>query len=158
MRGPAIFPGSVCGLLLMSSAPVHAGTGSATLEVSLTVLPGCSVTAAPLTFVARAGEGADAEAPIEVRCSAETGVAVSLDGGRNASGGERRLASAAGAMVPYAIYADAARKRAWAGLPIVGDAAPNRPLRLMTYGRVERSDSNVPVGEYRDSVTVTVAF
>lgn len=157
MRGSAIFSGSMCGLSLIFSSPLHAGSASGTLEVSLTVLPGCSVTAAPLAFTARAGSAAEAEAPIDVRCSAQTGVEVSLDRGRHAVGALRRMVSETGEPVPYAIYSDPARTREWDG-SADATVTPDRALRLVAYGRLEAHASAVPVGEYRDSVTVTVAF
>ena len=158
MRGPAVLSGSMCGLSLVFAMPAHAEHASGTLGVSLTVLPGCSVHAAPLAFVARAGAPAEAEASIGVRCSSETGVEVSLDNGRHAAGGQRRLASAAGDAVPYAVYSDAARTRAWTGSPVIAGVAPERPLRLVAYGRIEPAATAVPAGDYSDTVTITVAF
>jgi spore coat protein U-like protein len=158
MRGFAILSGSVCAGLLSVATPLHAGSTSGTLDVSLTVLPGCSVSAAPLAFSARAGVAAEADAAIEVRCSAQTGVAVSLDHGRHAAGSQRRLASETGGSVPYAIYTDAARLQAWDADAVIGEVSPGQALRLVAYGRIEPRATAVPVGEYRDSVTVTVAF
>jgi spore coat protein U-like protein len=158
MRGFAILSGSICGLSLILSAPLHAGTASDTLEVSLRVLPGCSVTAAALAFTAQAGSAAEAEAPINVRCTADTGIEVSLDKGRHAAGAQRRLTSETGATVAYEIYLDRARTNAWPATAIVGKAGPDGALQLVAYGRVEPRDSAVPAGDYRDSVTVTVAF
>ena len=156
MRGYVLLFGSCCALV--AASPLHAGGTSATLEVSFTILPGCVVGTAPLAFAASAGAHAEAEAAIDIRCSAETGVAVSLDDGRNAAGTARRLTSGMGVAVPYAIYSDPARTRRWDERPILADAAPDRPLRLVAYGRIERGDTGVPPGDYRDSVTITVAF
>lgn len=158
MRGPTVLSSSMCGLMLAASSPTQAGSVSSTLEVSLTVLPGCSVSAAPLAFVTRAGRAAEAEAAIDVACSEETGVAVSLDAGRHPAGGARRLANPAGTTIPYAIYADAARTSRWQGAPITGQAGPDRPLALTAFGRVGAADTEGAAGEYRDTVTVTVAF
>lgn len=158
MRGPAIFPGSMCGLLLVLAAPAQAGTASGTLPVILTVLPGCAVSAAPLAFTAAGGRAAEADAPIEVRCSSETGIEVWLDEGQHAVGGRRRLADEGGAAVPYAIYTDPARTRLWTGSPIMARAGPLQALRLVAYGRIEPTATAVRAGEYRDTVAITVAF
>ncbi len=158
MRGLAIFSGSMCGPLLALSAPLSAGTTSATLDVSLTVLPGCAVLVAPLAFAARAGSAADAEAEIEVQCSGDTAVAVSLDAGRHSADGQRRLSREGGPEVAYSVYSDAARTRPWSRGALAGQAAGGTALRLMAYGRIEARDSAVPTGDYRDSITVTVAF
>jgi spore coat protein U-like protein len=158
MQGHAIFSGSVCVPLLVFASPLSAATTSAAIDVSLVVLPGCSVSATPLTFAARTGAPAEAQAAIDVTCSGDTGVAVSLDAGRYPADGHRRLASDTGTHVSYAIYSDAARTRQWQDTAVAGRAAPGSALRLVAYGRIEGRDTAVPVGIYRDSVTVTVEF
>ena len=100
-------------------------TRSAALAVLLVVL------------VAGAGSAAEPEAAIDVRCSAETGVEVSLDHGRHAAGSQRRLASEAGGSVPYTIYTDAARSQAWDAAAVIGKVEPEQALRLIAYGRIE---------------------
>ena len=158
MRGRAIFSGSMCVPLLVFASPLSAATTSSAMDVSLVVLPGCSISATPLTFAARSGASAEAEAAIEVSCSGDTRVAVSLDAGRDPAEGNRRLASDTGRHVNYAIYSDAARTRQWQDAAVTGRAAPGSALRLVAYGRIEGRDTVVPVGTYRDSVTVTVEF
>ncbi len=148
----------LCGVALGCSASASAGTASGTLDVSLKILPGCSVTAAPLAFVAEAGATAQAEAPIDVRCAGNTSVALSLDSGMNAVGGQRQLISEGGTAVPYAIYSDPARTRSWQGEPVRTDTGDDGVLRLVAYGRVEARDTAVATGDCRDTVTVTLAF
>lgn len=105
---------ALCGAALACSASARANTVSGTLDVSLRILPGCSVSAAPLAFVAEAGASAEAEATIDVRCAGDTRVSLSLDRGMNAAG--------------------------------------------VAYGRIEARGTAVATGDYRDTVTVTVAF
>ena len=158
MRGRAIFSGSMCVPLLVFASPLSAATTSSAMDVSLVVLPGCSISATPLTFAARSGASAEAEAAIDVSCSGDIEVAVSLDAGRDPADGHRRLASDTGRHVNYTIYSDAARTRQWQDAAVAGRAAPGSALRLVAYGRIEGHDTVVPVGTYRDSVTVTVEF
>ena len=158
MRGFAIMSSCLSSLVFVATSPAQAGTASGTLEVSLTVLPGCSISAQPLAFTTRAGSAAQAEAAIDLHCSSDTLVAVSLDQGRHAAGAQRRLLSESGQSVPYALYSDAARSHPWSGAPVAGQVSPDRALRLVAYGRIEAGDTLVPVGGYGDSVTVTVAF
>jgi spore coat protein U-like protein len=148
----------LCGMALSSPTSASAGDASATLDVSLKILPGCTVSAAPLAFVAHAGATSEAEAPIEVLCAADTGVALSLDSGQNAAGAQRQLVSETGAAVPYTIYTDPARTQSWRGGPIRAATGQDGALRLVVYGRIEGRDSAVTTGDYRDSVTVTIAF
>jgi spore coat protein U-like protein len=158
MRWSSTLAVSVFASALATGAPLRAGSASATLEVSYVVQPGCSVSAGPLAFTGSAGSRAEAEAAIDVRCSCETAVAVSLDQGRHAAGSQRRLASESGVTVAYQIYSDAARTQAWGGSAIARDAGPDGALRMIAYGRIESRDAGTGAGEYRDSVTVTVAF
>jgi spore coat protein U-like protein len=158
MRWSAILSITVSACAVASGAPLRAGTAAATLDVSYVVLPGCSVRAGPLAFTGSAGLQAEAEAAIDVRCSSETAVAVSLDSGRHAEGSQRRLASESGVTVDYHIYTDAARTQAWNASAIARQAGPDGGLRMTAYGRIESRDAGADAGEYRDSVTVTVAF
>jgi len=149
---------ALCGAALVPSTPAWGGTASGTLDVSLRVLPGCSVTAAPLAFVAEAGVGSEAQAPIDVQCAGNTAVALSLDSGMNALGNQRQLVSAGGTAVPYAIYTDPARTRGWQEEPLRGDTGEDGNLQVVAYGRIEGRDTAVASGDYRDTVTVTLTF
>jgi spore coat protein U-like protein len=149
---------ALCGAALACSAPAHADTASGTLDVSLRILPGCSVTAAPLAFVAEAGARAEAEATIDVRCAGDTSVSVSLDNGMNAAGAQRQLVNPGGTAVPYAIYIDPARTRRWEGEQLRTGTDEDGTLQLVAYGRIEARDTAVATGDYRDTVTVTLAF
>ncbi len=145
-------------LCLLAAAPAHGETVTGTIPVSLTVLPACRVETAPLTFTATPGSDAAAQTPIEVACSSDTAVALSLDSGQNALGGRRHLSGAGGAVVPDKLYTDAAGTRAWGGVAINADVAAGQPLALLAYGRIEGPATLVAAGEYRDTVTVTLAF
>ena len=136
----------------------RAGTASGTLDVSLRILPGCSVTASPLAFVAEAGTTAEAEAPIDVRCAGDTSVALSLDTGLNAAGAQRRLVSETGSAVAYTIYTDPARTRTWQDEQLRTETGEDGMLQLIAYGRIDGRDTAVASGDYRDTVTVTLAF
>lgn len=144
-------------LVALLPVTARAETASATFEVSLVVEPSCRVSAAPLSFTGRAGETMDAASQITVSCNDDTPVAVQLDGGANAQGGERRLAGAGGA-VAYAIYSDPARSQQWgAGEPRTGTAG-TVPLALAAYGRIAPGATLGASGSYRDTITVTVDF
>ena len=149
---------ALCGAALACAASARANTVSGTLDVSLRILPGCSVSAAPLAFVAEAGASAEAEATIDVRCAGDTRVSLSLDRGMNAAGAQRQLVSETGTAVPYAIYADPARTRRWEGEQLSTGTGEDGALQLVAYGRIEARDTAVATGDYRDTVTVTVAF
>lgn len=144
-------------LVPLPSVTAAAETASVVFEVSLVVEPSCRVSAAPLSFAGRAGQTIDAASQITVSCNDETPVAVRLDGGANAQEGDRRLAGATGA-VPYAIYADPARSQLWgAGEARTGMAGP-ASLALAVYGRIAPGATLGALGNYRDTITVSIDF
>jgi spore coat protein U-like protein len=137
--------------------PALAEQASATMRVSLTVRPACKVEASPLAFDGFEGSAIEAESRIAVSCNTDTAVSVALDTGTNGAGAQRRLSGASG-HVPYAIYADAARRLPWDAQTPVGAAVAGGALQLVAYGRVEPGATDGAVGSFTDTVTVTVDF
>ena len=139
-------------------ATALARSASAIMEVRLVVEPSCHVSAMPLAFAAgRVGQPMDAASEIQVACNDDTPVAVRLDGGLDANGGNRRLTGEAG-QVEYSIYSDPARTLRWnAGEAMTGTAGAT-PLTLAAYGRIDPGATLSASGAYRDSIIVTVDF
>jgi spore coat protein U-like protein len=155
-RTISLFAGCVA-LAAMLPAAAAAESTTASFEVSVVVEPACRVSATPMTFKGRGGESMDAASQITVACNDDTPVAVRLDAGMNAEGGERRLAGE-GEPVEYAIYADASRSLQWeAGATRTGTAGAV-PLALGAYGRIDADATLGALGAYRDTITVTVEF
>lgn len=148
-----------------SAAAAAAGqTASATIAVTLQVVPACSVSTEPLDYGARKAASdspSDATAQIAISCSQTTAVRVALDDGQNPGGGARRVADpATGSYVAYDIYADAAHQRRWgpgAEGSVAAATAAGGAARLVAYGRVAANSARIP-GSYSDIVTVTVEF
>jgi len=140
------------------AGPARAQVASAAMPVSLTVEQSCRVQASPLTFAGESGAILAAQSEVAVACTADTGVSVALDDGRNAAGSTRRLADETGTFVPYAIFVDSAGTRAWGAgeAAVTGTVGTGADLRLTAYGRVETG--RLPAGTYRDTVTVTITF
>lgn len=146
-------------MALGAAGPAHAQGASAAMPVSLTIEQSCRVEASPLAFVGKSGAVLAAQSEVAVACTADTGVSVALDDGRNAADSTRRLTDDAGAFVPYAIFVDSAGTRAWGAgeAAVTGTVAGGADLRLTAYGRVE-TDRLLAAGTYRDTVTVTITF
>ena len=137
---------------------------SATMAVSVSVVPNCTVAAAPLAFGSAPADQAgalDASAAIEVWCAAEVPFTVDLDGGRNPDGGSRRASDpATGRTLAYDIFVDPAHSRRWGGPG--GEAVSSATdaggvARLTAYGLI-LGDGQTAAGSYADLVTVTIAF
>jgi spore coat protein U-like protein len=138
-----------------------ANSAMATMEVSLHVTSACTVRAEPLSFGSldeSDAPGVAAASSIEVACTESTPFMVMLDEGQNAGAGVRRaLDSVSGNYVSYDIYSDSAHTQRWGGAGSeVSVADASAVTRLLAYGAVK--NSQVTAGDYRDLVTVTVAY
>ena len=101
-------------MFLGFSAPVHAGSVNGAINVSLTVLPGCTVSTNSLAFGGYVPlTSASAQATMTMNCSAGAAYAISLDEGLQGDGSTRRMTRADGATLPYDIYRDSAHRQRW---------------------------------------------
>ncbi|QDM40361.1 spore coat U domain-containing protein [Altererythrobacter sp. TH136] len=143
------------------SALAASNSVTATMEVSLHVTANCTVRADPLSFGSlneADAPDADASSSIEVACTESTPFMVMLDDGQNAGGGARRaLDPVRGRYVSYDIYSDRAHTERWGGVGSAVLVAGTSPVtRLLAYGAVHSSE--IAAGDYRDLVTLTVAY
>ena len=136
----------------------NADSATATMAVSLKVEPACAVATEPMVFAGQAGSAIWADTKIAVKCSVDTPVSVTLDGGAHAQGTQRHLAGAEG-MVAYDLYSDAGRSILWApGAPRSAQAAVGATLELAAYGAIPGARTLAATGDYRDTVVVRVDF
>jgi spore coat protein U-like protein len=153
------------GLAAGSAAQAQATrSASATMAVSVEVLPNCTVAAEPLAFgVVTAAEAPtrQATASIEVACGPDVPFTVALDDGQNSGDGTRRaLDPATGELIAYEIYADPARSQRWGSFgaqAVTGVTASTGTARLTAYGQLG-SETTISAGSYGDVVTVTTNF
>lgn len=162
LAAAAFLPGLIAG-----SVPARAqatSSASATMQVSVEVVPNCTVAAEPLAF----GSVTAAEAPsrqttasIEVACGPDVPFTVALDDGQNPGSGTRRaLDPATGELIAYEIYADPARSQRWGGFgaqSVSGVTASTGTARLTAYGQLG-GETRISAGSYGDVVTVTTNF
>lgn len=147
---------------LLAAAPAWPSTATGTIAVSARVEQSCHLDVRPLRFDAlRSGApGADADSSLAVACTPDTAFVVTMDDGRNRSGGARRMADAGGGrFLAYEIYSDAARTRRWGASlaeAVSGWIDGATPVTLPIYGRIEAASATA--GAYSDVVTVTVSF
>jgi spore coat protein U-like protein len=142
---------------------VAAGTSSATLTVQAQVVGECSATNGTLDFATYdplSSANADQSTTVSVTCTKGTTTSIGLDLGSHASGSARRMSDGTD-TITYELYSDPGRSTVWGNtstddLDLV--AAPSNAARLVTiYGRAAGSQ-NVGVGNYSDSVTITLTF
>jgi spore coat protein U-like protein len=146
---------------------VHAGSATASLAMSATVINNCTISTAAVAFgsydpvVTHAAVDLDSTGSITIACTKGATPMIGLNSGGNASGSTRRLVDGSSNYLTYEVYKDAARTSLWGnsgGDLFTPAAAPSKSPRTFTaYARVT-SNQDVPAGSYADTVTATVNF
>lgn len=153
-----------CGGLL-AAQPAMAQTATTTFPVTATVLKSCSVSANPLAFGIYNPTSAtplDATTTLSVLCTVGTSFTVGLNAGTavGATVTTRQMSNGANRL-NYGLFQEAGRTTNWGNTAGTNTppatTAPVTPTTLTVYGRVPASQ-NVPVGDYTDTITVTVNY
>lgn len=154
---------ALCLAATVLTAPVAAqsGQGSATIAVSVEVVPNCTVSAAPLSLVPRQGEAGAASSDIAIACGPDEPFTVTLDHGAHPNGNLRRAYDAvANRYLAYDIFRDPARIQRWADGPgeaVSGLTNASGRVSLKAYGGLVPGQDLV-AGNYADQVVVAVNF
>ncbi len=149
--------------LLVAARDARAQTASSTMAVSATVSKVCTVSAGALAFGPYDPNGSQVtqSATITLQCTRGVAYTVSLDAGKNSSGGTRRMTDGV-AFLNYDIYTASDHQTVWNNTNTKsGTAAGKDPFTLTAYGLIP-AGQDVPFSatpdSYKDTVTVTVAF
>jgi spore coat protein U-like protein len=156
-----------------------AGTGSAqSFSVTAEVVAGCAVTGSGATTGLEFGALDFGSHPavgmqslnastllsggtLEMRCTPGLSLQVSLGDGLHAQSGQRHLVhtGAPGEKVPYALYADADKSTPFPPATPLSMAVPADGLLVLpVYGVATLTATGKTPGEYRDVVSVTIAW
>jgi spore coat protein U-like protein len=173
----------VFGLLAVSAAaavplafvatPAQAGTATTTFQVTATVVAGCTVSAANITFGnydSQATAALNGNAVMTLYCTDGLPFTIKLDAGQHAGGTSNFSAramwdgTAGDPTLGYQIYSDSAHTTVWGdgtgGSSTVGGTGtgPGAAITKTMYGQVPAGQT-VLVGSYNDNpVTVTVTY
>lgn len=151
--------------LAFTPVTVAAQTAQTTMNVSATVVEACVVTATNLVFGLydpTTSTPVDAVSAITVTCTPGTVFSVGLNAGTTpgATITNRQMASGS-ERLGYGLFQDAARSVNWGNTPGTDTPAPGTavltPTVLTVYGRVPAQQA-VAVGDYTDTVTITVSY
>ncbi len=156
---------------LLASGQATAATQTANLAVSATVSATCSISTTALAFGAYDPVSANSTTPLDgtgtvvVTCTSGAPAAVTLGQGANAGTGStdtvpiRRMKSAAGAFLSYALYTDNGHTTVWGNTSgtSVAQTGTGAASSVTVYGRVT-AGQNVASGSYTDTVVATVTF
>jgi len=159
--------------LCLPAIPAGAGSASATMIVTATVVATCTITSDNLNFGNYDPVGTNASAPllgsasVTATCTQGAAALVDIDAGLNPSGTgnaqtRRMKGPGASQYLTYDIYSDSGHSQRWgtktSGTTVsVTGAGGATPVHLTAYGSVP-SAQNVTVGAYTDSVAVTINY
>jgi spore coat protein U-like protein len=131
------------------------------LQVRATIGDVCRVTSASLDFgsgvIVGPQSNTDASGEIDINCSAETSVAVKLDGGLQPGSGASRAMQGAGGNLLYSLYTDTPGGTPWAPADTV-TATINGDGSVPVHGRIPGQPNGHSDGLYTDEVTITLVF
>jgi len=149
---------------VLTSGSARAGSDSANMSVTATVIASCDVSANTLAFGNYdpvSSTPLDASTTISVTCTNGSGYEVAMDAGQGsgATVGARKMASGAN-LLTYSIYRDSNRNNVWgatSGGNTVTGTGTGAAQCINVYGRIPVNQT-APIGNYTDTVVVTVSY
>ncbi|MFT3698687.1 MAG: spore coat U domain-containing protein [Kofleriaceae bacterium] len=133
-----------------------AGTATAHMGVTTTVVSQCTVDAGTMQFGnynTTTGAQVDSEAALKVTCSKGTAASITL-------GGDRTMKSTDGHALGYKLYQDPQHAVPWGSTAATAAqyvAQSSAPAELKVYGQI-LANQDVPAGDYNDEVVATINF
>jgi spore coat protein U domain-containing protein, fimbrial subunit CupE1/2/3/6 len=151
--------------LALVATPAAAGSATAELTISATVVKNCTIDAQSISLgtydplVANYSNAAAPTGTITVQCTKNTAYSIALTNGGNYSAGFRRMKHAINdEYLQYELFQDGAFATAWTDTQMVSKTATSRaPLGITVYARIP-GGQDVSQGTYTDVVTATVNF
>ncbi len=164
----------VVALASLLSMNAFAATATSTFAVTANVIADCTIASgtAPLAFgtywaTTNGGSGGAAvngSTTISYTCPNGVTASMALSGGGNEIGTTgtapvRQMSDGAAHLLAYTLYSDAGLTSPWgyAGGAIINVTADGTPHSSTVYGKLA-GGQGVPVGNYSDTVTVTVTY
>jgi spore coat protein U-like protein len=137
-------------------------TVTALFSVTVTVNPGCNITANPLNFGTYSGSLITSTTTISVNCNFSTSYNVGLNAGTGpgATVTTRAMTGIGGAALAYSLYSDAGMSMNWGqtvGVDTVSGTGSGIPQSLAVYGQLPGGQTVVP-GSYNDTITATITY
>jgi spore coat protein U-like protein len=152
---------------IVATAPANATTAPGSLGVSADVADTCVLTTSPIAFGTvdvTSGANTDATGGIAVTCTNGTAWSASADAGlgSGATLSLRKMTSGSD-LLDYALYTDTGHSSVWGDgvggtTALISDTGTGTSQSKTIYGRVPSGQTSVPVGNYADTVAVTVTY
>lgn len=154
------------GIFLLSHAVVNRA-GTSNIFMSTIVSSNCKFSGGntSMNFGSYDPTDANVSSPLNsattftLRCSQGSSATITLNDGLYSQGNMRRLRSGVSDYLNYNLFRDAAHNTLWnMANPVFYVANNNHPQTFTVYGQVPSGQTNVGVGSYSDTVTITVTF
>jgi spore coat protein U-like protein len=161
---PLLHAAIAAALMLGAASTSYAVPATGTLSVTANVVAACNVsTSDALNFGSSinnlSGAAVDGAGALHIQCTTGSTPSVALDQGQNDDSGTRRMKTTAGDYLAYVLYSDENRTTVWGAGDDSFSFTPNGSDQIIpVYGRITAEQNAAPVGNYADSVAVTVTF
>jgi len=149
----------------MTAAAANAATTTNTFQAKITIQADCEVTSPPdLDFGTKGllNNNVDQTSTFNVKCTQGTDYDVGLDAGTTSGGSTttRKMTDGSGNTVDYKMFSDSGRTTNWGdtvNTDTVNATGSGSDQAYTIYGRVP-PQATPPVGNYTDTVTITVTY
>ncbi len=153
--------GLAAGMLFLAFSPAaHAGTASATFQVSANVAETCLIEATEIDFGTYRGTQKTSNGQISITCTNGTTYRVALDAGT--SGGTvttRKMTAPGGLHLSYGLHRDAAHSLNWGDtVDSEVDGTGNGSAQILTVYGLLPAEQFVTASPYTDTITATVNY
>ena len=154
------------GALALATNPLLAALGTspqtASLPITANIQARCTISAATVAFgTYDPTANSDQNGSITIQCTKATAATISLDEGAAPAGRQMAHATLPDTLT-YELYSDVAGGAVWGsgngGSTVAYNAANSSPTILPVFGRIPLGQVTASVGNYSDTVTVTVTF
>ncbi|MBD1550303.1 spore coat U domain-containing protein [Pseudomonas typographi] len=159
-----VVAGSALGLGVMLSLNANAATTTADLAVTASVAAACTVTTVPLAFSTYTGTEVSGTADLTVTCTNGAPYTVGLGegGGSNATTSTRALTNGAdNVTLNYGLYQESSHSTNWGdvvGTDTVAGTGDGTAQPITVYGDIPAGQTTSTVGDYTDTVLVTINY
>lgn len=166
MQTRTTMAGAIAALLLsVAGAAQAAGSTSTSFQVSASVAANCIALAAGAlsfgTYDPLSTSDLDTSSNITVKCSKNLPYTVALNAGASGVETARTMSNGSNPAMNYQLFSDSARSSNWgsgaAAVAGTGNGLGNTNTHTV-YGRIPKGQTDVGVGTYTDTITVTVAY
>lgn len=154
------------GALAMATNPLLAALGgspqSTSLPITANIQASCTVSAATVAFgTYDPTANSDQNGSITIQCTKGTAATISLDDGLHSAGRQMKHLTLADELT-YQLYSDNVGGTVWGsgggGTAVAYAATTSAATILTVFGRIPAGQNNASVGDYSDTVAVTVTF